>query len=254
MVKDKGKKGAHNTKPARLALLKLCQNPAFKEKVKQIRQEWHITTLATSPDDNSFWKDLCEADKEEHDSFIKQHIEDEYDEKQSKHQRFQLALEQLSKDSAFGLPCGPDWWATLYAIVLWLDLDNEEDILALKAPTSMFHVLFKEMDGRLYLDVTFATRDDIPEIWKWVNSWQEERRPELIKSGKLLDISGRPGHPLVLTDEICREVARLKDEEKLSSKEIIKRFGFKTQEGTYQSSTYQKALRRGRALRKQDKN
>jgi hypothetical protein len=248
---NKQKKGKHYTKPARLALLKLCKSPAFKEKIMQLRHEWQITALAKSPSEAEiFWKDLCAADRKD----VNYH--DKYDEGTTRHQRFQRALENLSQDPALGLPTDPTMWVVLYQIVLWLNLDNitEEDIRTLPAPASKVRTSISARDNHLYLEVTFATRKNVAEVWKSVEWWQKNVRPKLIESGLLQDISegikaGRPPIP----DEKCIEAAKLKSAGR-TYKEIATILGFPIQNDAYekptQSRTAQEAVKRGRELQK----
>jgi hypothetical protein len=257
MVEQKKRK--HSTKPAIAKLFNLCTNPVFKQKVIELRRKWKMTTLARSPDEaNKFWQSLCETDRK------KRNYHENYDEGKTQAQMFQHNLEQLCQDPAFGLPIDSNMWLVIFQIVLRLDLDSlkDEDILTLPLVPSLDRCPVVPMNNRLYLDVTFATRkDDVPEIWEVVEYWQKQIRPAYIIRGLLPDLTEgiKPGRPTDLTDDVCREAVRLKDEERWTYPKIGQRFGWKYQESAVNRGgkvtrsrcrTAEEAVKRGRKLNK----
>lgn len=224
----------HSTKPARQKLLKLCHNPEFKRRVGEVKENWRICTLAGYwYEANKFWLDLSVAKRNE------------------------LKQELVALCQDYDLP--PAMWNELLDLVVCFDLDKvtENDINALGLHPFMpsrIRITSKE-NGRLYLDVTFATWQDVRETWEEVERWQKTVRPFLIEQGTLPDLLEdiKPGRPSISGD-ICREATRLKDEEGWTYIKIAQHFHFPIQEDAYgkrtQSRTAQEAVKRGRQLRR----
>lgn len=245
-MEQEQQQGAHFTKPARQRLLRLCKDTKFKLRVNEVRRKWKIPTLAKSSDEaNKFWQALCEADRNDPDYHKK------YDNGQTKAQQFRQDLEMLCQDPALGLPPDPDMWLVMFHIVMCFDLDNvtEEDILTLPLPPSLARVSIVPKDNRLYLDVTFAAKKDIAEIWGQVEYWQNNIRPYLIseinaspllKKRQLLpdlleDI--KRGRPSGTKEELALEVARLWYDEGWRDKEFNREFGWKLSPDSYGNLT-----------------
>lgn len=267
MEQGEQKQGKHFTKPAMQILLELCHNPEFIQKVSEFRKSWNIIKLVKSFDEsNEFWRDLCEADRNDLDYHNKW-----YDGK-TQDRLFMRNLEALCQDPAFGLPPDPAMHLVLFYIILCFNLDSvtKEDILTLPLPPSLARVSTIRMNNRLYLDVTFATRKDVAEIWPQVKYWQENVRPFLqkeINAGLLLrkrqllpdllkDI--KPGRPATVPEDICLECVRLR-EEGWTYPSIGKHFKWPLQKSGYTSQgkhvirnrcrTAEEVVKRGKKLR-----
>jgi hypothetical protein len=262
MKPNKQKQTLHRINPAKLTLEKLCNDTSFKRRVNELRHDWKITKLAKSFEEaNGFWENLCEVDRSDPDYY------DKYDRGETQHQRFQYALEVLGGDPAFGLPPDPEMWLVMFHVVSRFDLDNvtEEDILTLPLPPSLSRINVIPMNNRLYLDVTFATRKDIAEVWSVVKFWQKRARPYFVRGVSIVPNELRPRQPLPnllkdvvpgrprISDAICLEAAKLKDEEGKTYLAIAKLLDLPKQRDAYdnltRSRTAQEAVKRGRVLR-----
>jgi len=115
-------------------------------------------------------------------------------------------------------------------------------------------------EHHLYINVTFATIEDVKSVWWRVMQWQGDVLPTLIKQGKVPDLRSRgPGRP-PLPDKLCCECARLRDDEHWTYGQIGDRFGMPRQESAYSREgkvtrsrcrTAEEAVKRGRELRRE---
>jgi len=248
---------SHSSKPAFLKLSKLCSDLKFKETIEELRAKWGINESAQSSDEaNKFWQSLCEADRKE------PNYHEKWYEGKTRDKRLKHDLEEQCKDA--GLV--PDMWLALYHILLCFNLDNvtEQDILKLYLHPSLERVsiirggLDYTQDDHLYLDVTFASTQDILEIWSQIYYWQENIRPSYIEAGRLSDllVDIKDGRPYGINEEWALEVARLKYEEKRTWAEIGKKYGWRLQRDSYgklnQCSTARYYAKRGIELRKRN--
>jgi hypothetical protein len=241
----------HLEKPAKQKLFKLCRDPRFKERVRQIRTRRRMHSLTSLPSQR---RKLLEAlGKFTQEDWNYQDIQQDLN---TQKQPLIREIRQLCAD--FNLPT--DAWFLIFSIILCFDLENVkiEDFENLGMHPSIARIdtlygLELRKRHHLYLDVTFASMEDIREIWPNVLEWQKDIRPRLIDEAKLPNLldelkSGRPS----ISDYVCRECARLKDERRWTYNQLGKHFGFPLQTNAYgkrtQCRTAQIAVKRGREL------
>lgn len=247
----------HSTKPALKKLLKLCSDEHFKGRIEKLRGKWRIDKLSTAFEEaNMFWRQLCKVDAKQTD------YHERYDEGKTEHQRLQQDLEALCEDSNVRLP--KEMWITMFQILLCFDFDNitEENFLELPVDPSLVRIscspsyLNPIQDYHLYLDVTFASTQDVSEIWGVVQYWQENIRPTHIERGVLPDLLQdiKSGRPYGINEQCALEVAELKYDKKWTWAEIGSKYGWPLQydshENLNQCSTARSYAKRGLELRK----
>jgi len=247
------KKIAHPAKPALSYFLKLCSNAEFKRQIESLRSKWGIESRSISFEAaNKHWLSLCKLDIEDED------YEDKYLIGKTRCQMLEHDLVQLCK--APNVKLSFDMWHVLYTILLCFDLDNmtEDDIFGLPLPPSLARIsiaptAFNPLnEHHLYLDVTFASLQDVPTQWPVVREWQRKLRPLFIKKGylpnQLKDI--RPGAPPV-SDDVCRKCAKL-HKEKMSYRKIGELYGWPIQRNVYgkraRCRTAEEVVKRGNKL------
>jgi hypothetical protein len=247
----------HFAKPVFLKLSNLCANKSFQKKINQLREKWGINDLAKSFEEaNKFWQSLCEADRK------KSNYHEKWYEGKTRDRRLKQDLEDSCRVYNIAL----DMWFVLYYILLCFNLDKvtEQDILQLPLHPSLARVAIAPynlnpfQDNHLYLNVTFATRKDIEEIWPLVLYWQKNIRPSHIKNGLLPNLledinTGRTP----VSEYTCLECAELKDKG-WTYRQIGKHFEWPLQvsalnrhgkETKSRCRTAEEAVRRGRQLR-----
>jgi hypothetical protein len=224
----------HVAKPYIRELVRLCRDPRFKQRAADLRVKWKITELLPDFDSfsNSFWKPLCEKDAE-HPDYI-----EKYEGKQCLHQMFAIDVENLYQDllGEFALPGGSEACtssvgvhevgilASVMTIVSCVDLDDvtEETLkpLGIGMPwrASRIDLILggePAQEWHLYLDVTWAGKEDLDWIWKVVQHWQKSTRPLYIRRRQLPDLLKdiKPGRP-VRDDDIAIRCARWKQQRK----------------------------------------
>jgi hypothetical protein len=247
------KKVTHLAKPALSYFRSLFSDTEFKQQIEALRVKWEIEVPVKSIEEaDKYWRNLCTLDFKEEDYI------DKYERGETRSQLLKQDLEQLCETPNIKLP--PDTWHVLYSILLCFDLEivTDNDIFQLPLPPSLARISIAPstfnpiQENHLYLDVTFASKEDIDKIWPNVSLWQRKVRPHSIKRGYLPDLlkdikDGRPAIP----DDICLQCVKLK-EQGLTYLKIGEKYGWRIQLDAYMKRprcrTAEEAVKKGRKL------
>jgi hypothetical protein len=247
----------HLSKPIILKLLKLCSETKFRKRIKQLRARWQISELAKSIDEaNQFWQSICQSDRG------KRGYHDRWYDGKTADRKLKEELEKICQDPDVDLPL--EMWVTVYYILLCINLDDisEERLIELPAHPSLLRISFSPsylnpiQDYHLYVDVTFASTQDVREVWQDIRYWQENIRPKYIEEGLLPDLLKdiKNGRPYGINESRALEVAKLKYDKGWTWAKIGKKFNWPLQEDSYgnlnQCSTARYYAKRGLELRK----
>ena len=189
----RGQKFPHFGKPYVQWLIRLLKNPQFQERLATFRKKWGIQA---GGDPIEAWHLLVE----------KGNLGD--DEYADKWDHLNEDLADLASNGGFG----PDNWSVPFYLSLYPSPEAlTANLERIRVPRDMGRIDIVERQRHLYLDVTWATKEDVDQHWSAVLQWQETTGRDYVKKGLLPDLLRdiKPGRP-VRDDDIAIQCARWK--------------------------------------------
>jgi hypothetical protein len=182
--KPAGQKFNHFGKPYAERLVQLCKNRQFQGRLAALREKWGIEE---GHDPERVWKSIVEKDNPQEGDYL-----DKYERGQTHHQLFKKDLAELASEVGLGRD---NWWVLPYVLVSSTSEASTAASGGMPTPRDLRRIDAVEHESHLYLDVTWAGKEDIEEFWGVVKRWQETRRPDHVTKGRLPNQSKntRPG-------------------------------------------------------------
>jgi len=176
--KPKDRKFNHFGKPYVERLVQLRQNRQFQDRLAALKEKWEIEE-GRNPE--QIWKSIAEKDNPQEDDYL-----DRYERGRTHHQLFQKDMETLACEIGLGRD---NWWVIPYILVAPTYEASTAALRRIPTPRDLTRVDAVEYERHLYLDVTWAAKEEIENFWSVVEQWQETSRPDYVKKGLLPDQS-----------------------------------------------------------------